>query len=98
MVGSRNPEAKRTLVNERKRVEEIRNRLSRLTAREWQILGLVVSGLASKQIATKLKVSIRTVEVHRAHIMQKMEARTPIELACDFQCANCPYFDQCASE
>jgi two-component system response regulator DctR len=98
MVGSRNLDARRSLADERKRIQEIQNRLSRLTAREWQVLGLVVSGLANKQIATKLKVSIRTVEVHRAHIMRKMEVQTPIELACSFQCANCAYFDKCDSE
>jgi len=52
----------------------IRERYDRLTPRECEVMGLVVSGLPNKKIATQIGVSIKTVEVHRARVMQKMEA------------------------
>jgi two-component system, LuxR family, response regulator FixJ len=59
---------------ERDAGEVVRQRLSRLTPRESEILALVVDGLSSKEIAAKLDVSFKTVEAHRAKIMRKMEA------------------------
>ncbi|HVB48429.1 MAG TPA: response regulator [Burkholderiales bacterium] len=56
-------------------------RLGRLTAREREILPEVAAGRSSKEIARRLGISHRTVEVHRAHIMQKMGARNAVELA-----------------
>jgi DNA-binding CsgD family transcriptional regulator len=52
----------------------VRERIERLTPRELEVLGLVVDGLSSKQIAARLWVSSKTVEAHRATIMKKMEA------------------------
>jgi len=49
-------------------------RLTRLTPREKQVLELVVEGDANKIIADKLSISERTVEIHRAHVMEKMHA------------------------
>ena len=46
-------------------------RLSRLTPREREVMDLVVSGKANKVIANLLDISIKTVEVHRAHVMEK---------------------------
>lgn len=51
-----------------------------LTAREQQIMSGVVSGKMNKQIAFELEISHKTVELHRAHVMQKMEARTLADL------------------
>ena len=48
--------------------------LSRLTSREYEVLGYVVDGLSSREIATKLTVSTKTVEAHRARINDKMRA------------------------
>src|SRR5579859_5325381 len=45
------------------------------TAREWQVLDLLVSGLSSKLIAHELEISSRTVEIHRANLMRKMGVR-----------------------
>ncbi len=48
--------------------------LSRLTSREYEVLGYVVDGLSSREIATKLTVSTKTVEAHRARINDKMRS------------------------
>lgn len=47
-----------------------------LTAREQQVLSLIVDGLANKQVAGQLGISARTVETHRVHIMQKLQAES----------------------
>jgi two-component system response regulator FixJ len=55
-------------------------RLATLTKREQEIMDLVFNGLLSKQIATKLGISIKTVEVHRSHVTKKLGARSVAEL------------------
>lgn len=50
--------------------------LNRLTARERQVLERIVAGRLNKQIADDLSISIKTVEAHRANIMEKLEANT----------------------
>jgi FixJ family two-component response regulator len=65
------------------REEETRasaERLALLTPRERQVLDLVVEGKANKVIADELDLSIKTVEFHRAHVMQKMEVVSVAEL------------------
>jgi two-component system, NarL family, nitrate/nitrite response regulator NarL len=47
-----------------------------LTKREKQILKLVASGLANKNISVKLKISVRTVETHRANLSNKLGIKT----------------------
>ena len=53
---------------------DIRRRLETLTPREREVLDLVVHGKANKVIAGDLKLSQRTVEIHRARVMEKMQA------------------------
>lgn len=53
---------------------DIRRRLDTLTPREREVLDLVVHGKANKVIAGDLKLSQRTVEIHRARVMEKMQA------------------------
>jgi two-component system response regulator FixJ len=65
---------------ERDADDVVRQRLEKLTPREAEILKLVVEGLSSKEIATQLDVSFKTVEAHRAKIMKKMEANGVAQL------------------
>jgi len=60
--------------------EEIADRLSHLTAREREVMDLVVAGNSTKDIAGKLGLSSKTVEVHRAHVMNKIQAKSVAEL------------------
>lgn len=61
-------------------VADIRTRLDTLSERERQVLSAVVAGLPNKSIAFDLDISPRTVEVHRASVMSKMQARSLPEL------------------
>jgi FixJ family two-component response regulator len=54
--------------------------LSRLTTREAQVLERIVAGRLNKQIADDLGISIKTVEAHRANIMEKLNANTVADL------------------
>lgn len=58
----------------------IAERLMRLTAREQEVLEMVVEGRLNKQIAGDLGVAEKTVKVHRARVMQKLEVRTIADL------------------
>jgi two-component system response regulator FixJ len=55
---------------------QIQAMYARLTAREGEVLRLIVAGKSNKQIASALRVSHRTVEVHRARVMEKMESHS----------------------
>ena len=56
------------------REDEIRARVRRLTPRESQVFALVVTGMLNKQIASELGIGEKTVKVHRARVMEKMQA------------------------
>lgn len=60
--------------------DSIRHRLGLLSAREREVLDKVVQGCANKVIAADLNLSQRTVEIHRARVMEKMEAQSLAEL------------------
>lgn len=59
----------------------IRARVSALSAREQEVLTLILDGRMNKVIADQLGISMRTVEVHRANIFDKMNVKTAVELA-----------------
>ncbi len=55
-------------------------RINSLTRREKEVMGLVVSGMINKDIAKQLEISIKTVEVHRANVMEKMAVTSVTDL------------------
>jgi two-component system response regulator FixJ len=59
---------------------EIQNRLDHLTVREQEVLSLIVKGHSNKEMARMLDISNRTIEAHRASIMEKMHANSLAEL------------------
>ena len=59
----------------------IQARLAGLSTREREVLDLILDGKMNKVIADRLGISMRTVEVHRAHIFDKMNVKTAVELA-----------------
>jgi two-component system response regulator DctR len=61
--------------------EVLQRRLQELTERERDVMRLVVEGLPNKRIADQLDISVRTVEVHRARVFDKMEVKSAVELA-----------------
>jgi two-component system response regulator DctR len=56
-------------------------RIEELTEREREVMRRVVEGLPNKLIAEQLSISVRTVEVHRARVFEKMEVKSAVELA-----------------
>jgi FixJ family two-component response regulator len=62
------------------RIAEIRRRVKMLTARETEVFALVVTGMLNKQIASALGIGEKTVKVHRARVMEKMQAGSVADL------------------
>ena len=61
--------------------DSFKRRSERLSTRERQVMDLVLQGKLNKNIADELQISIRTVEVHRSSVFEKMGVRTAVELA-----------------
>jgi RNA polymerase sigma factor (sigma-70 family) len=59
---------------------QIQERLSNLTPREHEVMAMVTEGRSNKEIANALGVSAKTIEAHRARVMEKMQAGSLAEL------------------
>lgn len=60
---------------------QVRQRLAQLTQRELEVMRMILSGKLNKVIADELGIAMRTVEVHRSHIFEKMQVRSAVELS-----------------
>jgi FixJ family two-component response regulator len=61
-------------------IHDLQERFQALTAREREVMTLVVSGMLNKQIASEIGASEATVKIHRGHVMQKMQAGSIVDL------------------
>ncbi len=75
----------REIQKERTFIQLFETRLETLTLKETEILGQIIRGSSNKQISEKLDNSIRTVELHRARILKKMNTSNAIELTRDYE-------------
>jgi two-component system response regulator DctR len=64
----------------RHKQQDLQKRQASLTEREHDVMRLIVAGLPNKLVADELQISVRTVEVHRAHVFDKMGVRSAVEL------------------
>jgi len=71
-----------TAAIERRRLRDsVAHALAELTDRERDVMRLVIEGRPNKLIADALNISVRTVEVHRARVFEKMDVKSAVELA-----------------
>jgi two-component system response regulator DctR len=70
-----------TRLSARQNQQRLQARLLELTDREHAVMRLVVEGLPNKLIADQLDISVRTVEVHRSRVFDKMDVKSAVELA-----------------
>ncbi|MFZ5546904.1 MAG: response regulator transcription factor [Pseudomonadota bacterium] len=68
-------------IQRRRAKEQVRRALQELTEREREVMQLVIEGRPNKLIADALAISVRTVEVHRARVFEKMHVKSAVELA-----------------
>jgi two-component system response regulator DctR len=74
-------EASADAIQRQRSTAAVRRLLDELTDREREVMQHVVDGLSNKVMAEKLNISVRTVEVHRARVFDKMAVKSAVELA-----------------
>ncbi|MEW5889609.1 MAG: response regulator transcription factor [Pseudomonadota bacterium] len=74
-------EADRARRSQQANQESVSSRLAQLTPREREVMERILAGKYNKVIADELQIAVRTVEVHRARIFEKMRVRSAVELA-----------------
>lgn len=62
------------------RTNRARQRIARLTEREREVMAMMAEGLRSKEIANRLDLSVKTVEIHRHNVLAKLGAQTPVDV------------------
>jgi two-component system response regulator DctR len=67
-------------IRKRRDAERLERRMAELTERERDVMRLVVEGRPNKLIADELNISVRTVEVHRSRVFDKMDVKSAVEL------------------
>ncbi len=75
----------RERVAQRAAQRALRARVRELTERERDVMRLIAEGRPNKLIAEELGISVRTVEVHRARVFEKMDVKSAVELANSLQ-------------
>ena len=68
-------------ITQQRALQAVRRRLDELTDREREVMHCVIDGRPNKLIADVLNISVRTVEVHRARVFEKMDVKSAVELA-----------------
>jgi two-component system response regulator DctR len=68
-------------IAQRQQHGKLAHRITELTEREREVMALVIQGLPNKLIADQLNISVRTVEVHRARVFEKMGVKSAVELS-----------------
>lgn len=68
-------------IEARQQLGQRAQRMAELTDREREVMNLVIQGLPNKLIADQLNISVRTVEVHRARVFEKMNVKSAVELS-----------------
>jgi two-component system, LuxR family, response regulator DctR len=74
-------EAAGAALRQHRAAKHVQERLAALSEREKQVMELVLAGKLNKQIADELDIAMRTVEVHRASVFDKMGVRSAVDLA-----------------
>jgi FixJ family two-component response regulator len=73
-------ERHRAQLSSDRQVRQVRDRMAELTERELQVMSWVITGALNKQIAVELDIVEKTVKVHRARVLEKMQAQSVAEL------------------